>query len=348
MKNQDLKDENQKGLVGLKLEKKIGEFTRRNLNKKCFENSIINKDHYNCGKSIKELKNKKIGFGNSAIVIAAGPSIKRKNPLNIILKAQFKGAIVVTDSALFNCLKNNAIPDLVVTVDPHEKRIVRWFGDINLTLTDLKSDDYFSRQDLDINFKGDLDTNREIINLVNKHGKEVKIALSTCSSTSVVERVIDCGMDIYWWNPMLDSPNSLDSLTRQLYDLNGYPCINGGGNVGSSCWMISHAVLNKTKVAITGMDFSHYIETPFENTPYYKEALELFDEDELKNFYIKIFNPYLKKDFYTDPVYLWYRNIFLEMVQDADCKTFNCTEGGIIFGEKIEFCPLKTFIENEK
>ena len=30
-------------------------------------------------------------------------------------------------------VRKKIIPDLVVTLDPHKKRIVRWFGDKNLT-----------------------------------------------------------------------------------------------------------------------------------------------------------------------------------------------------------------------
>ena len=44
---------------------------------------------------------------------------------------------------------------------------------------------------------------QKIIESVNKSCKDLKIALSTSSSTSVVNRVMDIRMDIYWWNPGL-------------------------------------------------------------------------------------------------------------------------------------------------
>jgi len=43
---------------------------------------------------------------------------------------------------------------------------------------------------------------------------------------------------------------------------------------------------------------------------------------------------------------MWYRESFLEIAQDADCKIYNCTEGGILFGDPIEFIPFKQFLEN--
>jgi hypothetical protein len=42
---------------------------------------------------------------------------------------------------------------------------------------------------------------------------------------------------------------------------------------------------------------------------------------------------------------MWYRKVFLEMVADASCVTYNCTEGGIVFGEGIIFSPLKDFLD---
>jgi len=59
---------------------------------------------------------------------------------------------------------------------------------------------------------------------------------------------------------------------------------------------------------------------------------------------MRIFNPYLKKWFYTDPAYMWYRKTFLEMAADASCVTYNCTGGGILFGENIIFTSLDGFL----
>ena len=143
---------------------------------------------------------------------------------------------------------------------------------------------------------------------------------------------------------MYDEPSDPESITRKIYDLNGFPCLNAGGNVGSACWMMSDAVLGKRHVALTGVDFSYYADTPYSKTQYYHEAVDLVGEENLDSIFMHIFNPHLKASFYTDPAYMWYRNCFLEMAKEAECITYNCTEGGILFGENILFVPLESFL----
>jgi hypothetical protein len=143
---------------------------------------------------------------------------------------------------------------------------------------------------------------------------------------------------------MYDDPDQPESTTRRLYELNGLPCVNAGGNVGTACWMMAHAVLQKRHVALTGIDLSYYDGTPYRNTQYFHEAVALVGEDRLDALYPRIWNPYLQKWFFTDPAYFWYRQIFLEMVQDADCLTYNCTEGGILFGDGVQFITLEDFL----
>ena len=126
---------------------------------------------------------------------------------------------------------------------------------------------------------------------------------------------------------------------------NRLPCVNAGGNVGTAAWMMAHAVLGKKHVAVTGMDFSYYGDTPYRNTQYYYEAVDLVGEENLDSLYIHIHNPHTGMDFFTDPAYMWYREAFLELAKDADCKTYNCTEGGILFGDVIEFLPLSDFLQ---
>ena len=67
------------------------------------------------------------------------------------------------------CLKSGIIPDYVLTLDPHPKRVVRWFGDYNFENNQL-NDDYFARQDLDVDFRNNsIEQNLNNIELVNKH-----------------------------------------------------------------------------------------------------------------------------------------------------------------------------------
>ena len=59
---------------------------------------------------------------------------------------------------------------------------------------------------------------------------------------------------------------------------------------------------------------------------------------------MRIHNPYVDRFFYTDPAYLWYRRCFLELAEDASCQTYNCTGGGILYGDAINFVELDRFL----
>jgi hypothetical protein len=316
---------------------RIGEMT--------LENARRNRTFLDQGKSLAELRNQQLGQGGSAIVMASGPSNKRYHPIEPIKSSGFKGALIIPESGIRYLLANGVVPDLIVTADPHPKRMVRWFGDPDLTEEILREDDYFARQDMDEAFANELEVNSEIVQLLEQYGKQLKIAMATSAPKKVVERVLETGMEIYWWNPMLDDPDQEDSMTRELYRINGLPSVNGGGNVGTAAWMMAHAVLNKKHVALTGMDLSYYDGTPYRETQYYDAMLRIVDEKELDPFFTRIYNPYTKTWFFTDPAYLWYREAFLAITEEADCKTYNCTQGGILFGENIEFIPLAQFLE---
>ena len=225
-------------------------------------------------------------------------------------------------------------------------RVVRWFGQPDLDDEELASDDYFRRQDMDADFADEKRVNREIMSLLDRYGPQMKIALATCASQPVVDRVLATGMQIYWWNPMFDDPDLPDSKTAELFRSNRMPCINAGGNVGTACYMIAHAVLEKKQVAVTGMDLSYYADTPYVNTQYYRDLLDIVGEENLDSVFIRIFNPHLQQWFYTDPAYYWFREAFLELAADADCVTYNCTEGGILFGDAVTFAPLAEFLRS--
>ncbi len=330
--------------LGMQLVARMGDITRDRIQDLALENAQNNLAAIRNGKNLKALLDIRAGEGDKAIVIAAGPSLRRKHVAKQLLAANYNGAIIATESSMLYCLRHGIIPDLVVTVDPHPTRIVRWFGDPDLSEADLKADDYFQRQDLDAHFSEALRTNDEILELLNKYGPQMRIAVSSSSANSVVTRAQQSGMQVYWWNPMYDDPDQPNSVTRTLLTENSLPCVNAGGNVGSAAWMMANAVLGKQRIAVTGMDFGYYAETPYRNTQYYYEALALAGEERLDEMYMHIHNPYLNQWFYTDPAYMWYRECFLQMAAHANCQTFNCTEGGILFGDNIHFTRLTEFL----
>jgi len=118
---------------------------------------------------LPEIKNKE-----KAVVISAGTSLHYRKTLETLKNSNFKGPIIAIDGSYVKCLKAGIIPDYVLTMDPHAKRVVRWFGDPNYE-ENLDGDDYFSRQDLDIDFREDSLKNNIInIDLVNKFAPRSK------------------------------------------------------------------------------------------------------------------------------------------------------------------------------
>lgn len=280
---------------------------------------------------------------DSAIIISAGPSLHRKPAAQAILTSKFKGPIVATDGSLGYCLRNGLVPHYVVTVDPHATRIIRWFGDP--ALGHREPDDYFQRQDLDpaLN-REEVARNQELMELVNRYSSRIKAIISTSVSEEVTRRCLEAGMELYWWNPLYDDYDKPDSYSRRVYNLTKAPCMVTGGNCGTSAWVFAHAILRSKRTALLGMDLSYPPDTPIQNTQYYREIVELFG-DRAEEAFIRIYNPYLKQTWFTDPTYYWYQQSLLDLVRQADCETYNCTEGGILFGKGIKFTPLKDFLK---
>lgn len=337
-------DDDREGGLGRKIVAEMGALTHQRHGGLALANAERNLPLVGRGKSLAALRRELLGDGDSAIVIAAGPSIRRNDPIARIRVSGYRGAIVATESAFAYCLRNGVVPDLAVTLDPHATRIVRWFGDPTLTAARLAEDDYFARQEQDAAFADELRMNEELLRLVDRHARDIRIAVATSASPAVVARVLGSGMQVYWWNPMLDDPDDAESVTARLQRENGLPAVNAGGNVGSACWMMAAEVLAKRHIALTGMDFGYYADTPYRNTQYYREAVALVGEKNLDAVYMRVRNPHLDGWFYTDPAYMWYRECLMEMIADSDAITWNCTEGGILFGDGIRFASLTEFL----
>jgi hypothetical protein len=335
--------------IGDRLTARMGEFTMDRIGAMSLENAEANLPYIQSDDSVIGLQSTRLMEGNSALVIAAGPSLHRFDTARMIKESGYDGVIITTESSMSWCLRNDIVPDLVVTVDPHPDRIVRWFGDPNLSQEALDKDDYYERQDMDPALQRDqLEFNKQLIEQVNKYGPQMNIAVSSSASESVVGRVRESKMNAFWWNPFFDDYDEEDSITRKLQKSNGLPCLNAGGNVGTAAWVFAHAVLEKSHVGLLGLDFGYYGDTSYKQTQYYYELIDIVGEDNLPQVFTEIFNPFVDKNFFTDPTYLWYRNIFLELLEEAakeNVKTYNCTGGGTLFGEGVEFTSFETFVQ---
>jgi hypothetical protein len=301
------------------------------------------RNHSRIVRSVLDLAETPLGAGDAAVVVGAGPSLHRRRSLERLRASGFAGTIVAADGALGACLRAGVVPHVVVTVDPHPDRIVRWFGDPGLQAA--PADDYFRRQEMDPVHRADeLTANRALVGLVDAYGPKIKVAAATSAAPAVVERCDQARMELYWWNPMYDDYDKPDSLSRRLWKMNGLPCLNGGGNVGTAAWVLAHAVLGKRRVGLIGIDLGYAPGTPYEKTQYYPELRELLG-DRYREAFIHTENPVTREVWFSDPAYHWFRDVFLEMARLADCETINCTEGGLLFGPGITTAPLDTFLQ---
>lgn len=336
------------GELGQALVGQMNELTFERHGDLALGNAAANLPAIAADRSLRALRReaKGIGEGDSAVVIAAGPSVRKHDHAQQLIDAGYRGAVVAAESSLYYCLSRGLVPDVVVTVDP-TRPIVRWFGDPDLSDRELRENDYFRRQDLDDAFRKEREVNDELLELVDRHAPEIKLAISTSAHPDVVARCWQAGFQMYWWNPMYDDPAMEEGVTARLVRENGLPAVNAGGNVGTASWMIAQAALGKGTVGLTGIDFGYYAGTPYERTQYYKEIVELVGEDAVESVIMRIFNPHYDAEFLTDPAYRWFRDIFLEMARDARCRTINCTEGGTLFGDGVEVKTLARFLAED-
>jgi len=281
----------------------------------------------------------------SAIVVSAGPSLHKFDVLKKLKGSDYKGTIVAIDGSLVKCLKNGIVPDYVLTLDPHPTRIVRWFGDYDFE-ENTRHDDYFSRQDLDVEFRNNsIKENLENIELVNKYAPQIKLIICSSAPENVVKRAIDAGFDMFWWNPIVDAPQEPNSLTRKIFGINKKSCMNTGGTVGTAAWVFANAILKIPEIAITGMDLGYHSETPIEMTQTYYELHEFAKtREELEDLFPRFTFPLTGEEFYTDPTYFWYRRNFLDLITRASGVTYNCSEAGTLFADNVPCIHFDDFL----
>lgn len=312
-----------------------------------FNHAKFNSDYIQ--NSLRDLPKPEGKKAEKAIVVCAGPSLKKRGILQKLADSNYEGSIVAIDGTLVACLKHGIIPDYVLTLDPHLTRIVRWFGDPDLE-KHLEPNDYFQRQDLNVDFRGDpFQKNQDHIDIVNKYADKIKLIICTAAPNNVTVRTKDAGFNSYWFNPIIDDPTQSDSKTRELYRINKVPAINTGGTVGTAGWVFAASTLNIPEVAVVGMDYGYPAETPYDKTQTYYELLEHTQNiDEIEDCFPKFTFPLTNEKYFTDPTYFWYRRNFLQLMEKAtNTKTINCTEGGILFHDKIECTFFDDYLKRD-
>lgn len=280
------------------------------------------------------------------IIVSAGPSILRENTLSRLNKAKkgSEAAIVCMDASLIRLLKLGIVPDYCVVIDPHPTRMLRWFGDPWIE-EHLAEDEYFIRQDLDVAFRdASLKQNQENIELLNQNGSKVKVICATTVDPKLVDRFLEIGFKcIFWFTPLVDNPDKVESLTKYLYQLNGISCMNTGGNVGCASWIFANHVAQAKRVGAIGMDYSYYDDVPLSQTQTYPELMEWCDRDSLDELFVSQ-HGIGGKVFYQDPTFYWYCDNFISLVAKSPKPLYNLTEAGLLMGENIVQSSVESFL----
>ncbi len=306
-------------------------------------NSSENAQHIQ--KKVSDLKHVDGDKSNSAIVVSAGPSLHYNDSLKMLASSDYKGTVIAIDGSYVKCLKAGVIPDYVITLDPHPTRIVRWFGDPDFE-KNMEGDDYFSRQDLDIDFReNSLRQNQANIELVNEYAGKSKLIIASTAPANLVHRAEQAGFDMYWWMPLVDNPDIEGSLTRQIYKLTKLPAINTGGNVGTAAWVFAQFWLKIKKIAVIGMDLGYRLDLPYHMTQGYPELVQMLGEKNVTSeLFPEIENPDTGERCYTDPTYYWYRKNTLDLIANSDATLYNCSGGGILFGDGVVTMSLQKYL----
>ena len=320
--------------IGIEWHKeKLLENSRRNL-------QLVEKSH-----SIESIEKSESAKG---LVVSAGPSLHSGGLLKVLSNSQFQSPIIAVDASLVKCLKAGVVPDYVITLDPHETRMVRWFGDPDF-LENSMGDDYFKRQDLDIDFRADAVRETEkVISLVNRYAPRIKLVIASTVSEKLVTRVMDAGFELYWWVPLVDDPDGDQSLTREMSSMTGLPALNTGGNVGTAAWVFAQFWLQIRKVGVIGMDLGYPKGTPYEMTQTYPELQALLVSKRVgPEFFPEAVFESTGEIFFTDPTYYWYRQNLLELLENTGTTVFNCSKAGTLQGDRVVCMDLSEYLQND-
>ena len=269
---------------------------------------------------------------NSAIVIGRGPSIKKHKHLQLLAESDYRGSIICTDGSLIGALEAGITPEkfpkfYVVTIDPYQ--II---------------DKFYENP------------------IITKFGPKINGIFSTISHPNVVELARKAGIRIHWLHTLFDYDEGKKSfnhisamMVRAKNHVNGLPAIQTGGNAGTSSWFVAWRILKNDTVALIGINHGWEDEGVSEMIKLHqrktiKDNAEIIKKDnpKYKNYFKKIHNPDFNCEAVVDPIFQFYRMALIEFIGRSPSwlTTINATEGGSIFGKRIESMKFVDFLKN--
>lgn len=294
----------------------IGRNTTKFLGPLWMKNAARNLPHViRGGKSIKDL----VGTEKDrpAIIVGAGPSVYNHKHLDLLKKSGFKGVIVATDRMLVPLLKKKIVPDYVLSIDGHAKLIPQFYEHP----------------------------------LVKESASQIKAALGLYVSPNLTRLLNRVGMAIYWFSPSANK--TVIMMTASKKNPNGLLAIQTGGNTGTTSWVFSWVILEANPTCLIGFDFGYPEGTNLEKTYYYTGALNELPDDKtacalyVAPFYQEMYHPIFKTKAIIDPVFTKYRYVFLTKIKNdlpENIRVYNATEGGTLWGDKVECIQFRDFL----
>lgn len=244
-------------------------------------------------------KIKKISEAKSALVIGAGPSIKKYNHLKMLANSDYRGMVIVCDRILIPVLEAGIVPDIVVSID----------GDKEVA-------DFYNTP------------------ILKQHAHEICAMLATSVDPAVVKAWPN-PETMYFMNCHMDSMETPMSVSRAMWIMANKSVIQTGGNVGLTCWFIAQSI-KKTPLAFIGVEFSHPCPCDIEEVESYQmyHNMHAGNMDKIIKCFRRDFNPFFKNEAITHYVWDTYYEVaksWIEAVyKTSGVMTYNCTGGGIM------------------
>ncbi len=299
-------------------------------------NFASNLSHIWNEKSAKELNPElKENFekqNHSAIVIGRGPSINKLKHLKLLAESEYEGTIICCDGKLSDALKAGVTPDkfprfYVTTIDPYP------------------------------NIKNHYD--HEII---KEFGSKIKGIFTVITNPEAMQKARESGIQIHWIHSLFDynegekSFNNLSALMiRAKNNLHRLPGIQTGGNVGTASWFIAWQILKCPIVDLIGINHGWEEDNSWETIIHHNNKSEMSEgvdrnSPAFKKLYPKIYNPDFNCNCILDPLFQFYSKALKEFIFRSPkwVNTINSTEGGSIFGDRINSMKFKDFLNKYK
>ena len=265
-----------------------------------------------------------------SIVIGRGPSLEKHQHLKLLLNSDFDGNILCTDGALKSVLASGVTPDIFpnyysISVEPYE-RIKKFYDN----------------------------------DMVQKFGYKINVFFPVIASPEVVNCARQSGCKIFWYHSLFDyneGPKSFNQISANMIraknNKKGLPAIQTGGNAGTTAWFIGWRILKSSTVCLIGInhgwdendDIEKILSHGFEDASFDIRKNQI-DRNSIK----KIYNHDFGTICYVDPIFNFYSTTLKEFISRSPpwLTTINATEGGSIFGERIQCKTFRNFLVDYK